>query len=125
MATIRAYTTIEQSRKLVKILPLESADMFHFIHEVDTVGFGYKKDAAEHYSKTEFEYLPCWSVAALLDVLPDELGDNHFLTLNKEDNEYCFCYEDVNGNSFRHTFADNPIDACVAMIEKLNELNLL
>ena len=28
MATIKSYTDIEQSRKLAKILPLESADMY-------------------------------------------------------------------------------------------------
>ena len=27
MATIRSYTTVEQSRKLAEILPIESADM--------------------------------------------------------------------------------------------------
>ena len=32
MATIRAYTTIEQSKKLAEILPLESADMCYIKH---------------------------------------------------------------------------------------------
>lgn len=71
MATIKSYTDLSQSKALAKILPLESADMFHFIHEVDTVGFGYKREAAEFYSKTEFEYLPCWSLAALLKLIPN------------------------------------------------------
>lgn len=75
MATIKSYTDIEQSKKLAGILPLESADMFHFIHEVDTVGFGYKKDAQEFYSKTKFEYIPCWSLAALTNLLPSEFTE--------------------------------------------------
>lgn len=29
MATIKAYTDIEQSRKLAEILPIESADMYY------------------------------------------------------------------------------------------------
>lgn len=28
MATIKAYTDLEQSKKLVEILPIESADMY-------------------------------------------------------------------------------------------------
>ena len=123
MATIKSYTDLEQSRKLAEILPLESADMYY---EPST---GYCTEPSEaKFGDIKYAHprsIRCWSLAALLAVLPDELEDNHFLTLDKEDNEYCCCYEDVNGNSFRHTFADNPIDACVAMIEKLNELNLL
>ena len=32
MATIKSYTTIEQSRKLAEILPIESADMCYIKH---------------------------------------------------------------------------------------------
>jgi len=64
--------------------------------------------------------IPCWSLSALLDVFPCELGDNHFLVLDKEGNEYCCCYDGC-----RHTFADNPVDACVAMIEKLHGHKML
>lgn len=49
----------------------------------------------------------------------------HNLTLDKEGKEYCCCYEDNNGNSFRHTFAGNPVDACYEMVVKLHEQNLL
>ena len=123
MATIKSHTSLEQSKKLAEILPIESADMW------------YDNNGESIAGRPEIRYcsfvglasknIPCWSLAALLGVLPDELGDNHFLTLDKEGNEYCCCYEDVNGNSFRHTFADNPIDACVAMIEKLHEHKML
>jgi hypothetical protein len=121
MATIKSYTDIEQSRKLAEILPLESADM----------GWYYSRNpqAARNQmwvgTKAENADIPCWSLAALLNVLPDEVGDNHYLTLNKEGKEYCCCYEDNNGNSFRHTFADNPVDACYEMILKLHELKIL
>ena len=132
METIKSFTSLEQSKKLAEILPLESADMsysFNFdsgIYEISTTS--YKSWVVPKYAQPDDGFgqvIPCWSIGALLGVLPDELGDNHFLTLTKEDNEYCCCYEDVNGNSFRHTFADNPVDACYEMILKLNELNLL
>ena len=138
MATIKSFTSLEQSKKLAEILPLESADMvllheepyetsdskFDGLHQALCVPFN-KYDKSWRQKYKNISYFPCWSLAALLGVLPDELGDNHFLTLYKEGNEYCCCYEDANGNSFRHTFTDNPIDACVAMIESLHELNLL
>ena len=114
---MKSCTDLEQSKKLAKILPHESADMFHFIHEVDTVGFGYKKGAEEFYSKTEFEYLPCWSLAALLDVLPKGTNISTPDPLNKV--RYS-CW-----NDYDITYASNPVDACYEMILKLTELKML
>ena len=142
IATIKSYTDIEQSKALAKILPLESADMFHFIHEVDTVGFGYKKDAEEFYSKTEFEYIPCWSLAALLGVLPNEIiTDNRFechyqIHIRKYDGGdnttlYQIAYGNDRGSSgswhdmINTGEKESLIDCCVQMIIKLNELKML
>lgn len=131
MTTIKSYTDLEQSKKLAEILPIESADM-HYCLENRDVATGYEIGITPYTKAKSFkskcniiDVQPAWSLAALLGVLPDELEDNHFLTLDKEGNEYCCCYEDVNGNSFRHCFSDNPVDACVVMIEKLNELKML
>ena len=74
MATIKSYTDIEQSKILAEILPIKSADMCyvidyaesniygtdHFKLEVDTYGLEAQKR----------DNIPCWSLAALLDVLP-------------------------------------------------------
>jgi hypothetical protein len=118
MSTIKSFTDIPQSKKLAEILPIESADMFHFIHEVDTVGFGYKKDAEEFYSKTEFEYIPCWSLTALFKLLPKsarlEKGNvtelyRVILPVELETSDWYI----------------DPVDACVVMIECLYELNFL
>ena len=109
----KTCTDIPQSETLSKILPLESADMARIfpIDDWDLIKNG----------SGNVKFYPAWSLAALLNVLPDELEDNHFLTLSKEGAEYCCCYEDINGNSFKHAFADNPVDACVAMIEKMKK----
>ena len=131
MATIKNYTDLEQSRKLAEILPIESADQTWARIAITGANLDVPEELQyRHNGDMPFQYYsgigtPCWSLASLVGVLPDELEDNHFLTLQKEKNEYCCCYEDINGNSFRHTFADNPVDACVGMVEKLNELNLL
>lgn len=123
MATIKSYTDLEQSKKLAEILPLESADMkwFFWKEEIDspkTPTFGYSKTVAESYKDTEAVYLACWSLSALLGVMPEIQGGKPVIAL--DDN-----YITYKHMSDLYTKADNLVDACVAMIEKLNELNLL
>jgi hypothetical protein len=122
MATIKSYTTVEQSRKLAEILPLESADMkwYFWKSEIDAPKlptFGYSKDAAENYKSTEAVYLPCWSLAALLGVLPKgySLGA-------RTNRKYYVCMTHINHNVSEF---DNPVDACYEMILKLHELKML
>ena len=116
MATIKSYTDLEQSRKLAEVLPLESADMYYNLAESKIPNFIVG-------SHSDYRcYIPCWSLAALLNVLslPDLIQD-------KVDGELfwqCSVYDD-DGNSLCETYDNNPVDACVAMIEKLQELNLL
>jgi hypothetical protein len=95
----------------------KSSDMYYWCGSDLRIG-GYKAQ------DEEFD-IPAWSLSALMDVLPDEVGDNHYLTLDKEGKEYCCCYEDNNGNSFRHCFSNNSVDACVDMIENLHKQKLL
>ena len=128
MATIKSYTDIEQSRKLAEILPLESADMFHFIHEVDTVGFGYKMDAAEFYSKTKFEYIPCWSLAALLNIIPKRIKEYNVLRIDIAEDDFAIWYDEIGygvNNDLPNITMKSAIDACYEMILELHEMNLL
>lgn len=113
MATIRAYTTIEQSRKLAKILPIDSADMWWngFVDEEHSVIW----DGYPNFLSSDI-CTPCWSLAALLGVLPN------YQMQTQDDGIGILC--SCNGK-FNIVTADNPVDACVAMIEKLHELNLL
>ena len=108
MATIKAYTDLEQSKKLTEILPFESADMryYEYTSHIDgTPKVGYKGGVTEG--------IPCWSLAALLDVLPT----GKVLLHDKGNRGYkCIC------NNIDSYYFNNPIDACVDMIEKLQEL---
>ena len=113
---MKAYTDLNQSKKLAEILPLESADMY------------WKNGISDKYiqcftpfvsdddrSNVDFEYdVPCWSLAALLDIYPMVVG--------RDMDMYC-CWQNSKNLHSRHY--DNPIDACYEMIIKLNELNLL
>lgn len=117
MATIKAYTDIEQSKKLAEILPLESADMKilpftereYRIVPINDISVCGRDD--EIYA---------WSLAELLGVLPEEIK-YYAPNLQKEDGKYSIAY----GDDELLCIADNPVDACYEMILKLHELNLL
>ena len=132
MATIKSYTDIEQSKKLAEILPIESADMYYFLdptpagniyHIVTTqIDFGVKTREPE-YNKGD---IPCWSLAALLDVLPKTFNYNNH-TYQFMYNTHAMYYINVD-NYDEDTFCStnkNLVDACYELILKLNELNLL
>ena len=114
-------TDIEQSKKLAKFLPLESADM-------RWTSFDEKWDA---YLGAPNPYaikkeIPCWSLVALLSVLPKYIGGYSKCLYYDGGNYYCGY---MDGGDFmltiEETNADNPIDTCVKMIIKLYENNLL
>ena len=67
MATIKAFSDLEQSKALAKILPLESADMYWYLATKDNPKARFNEGYNEY---GDFE-LPCWSLAALLSFLPD------------------------------------------------------
>lgn len=125
MATIKSYSDLEQSRKLAEILPIESADM-SWDKEFDSgrwlislVKYTSWIVPRYSYNKIEDRILPCWSLAALLSVL-----DFPSLTQNKED-EWEVCVPNHQSDGYIEVSASNPVDACVAMVEKLHELKLL
>lgn len=122
MATIKGYTTLEQSRKLAEILPLESADMY----------YSYDHDFGEHESIPTIteeddhfvlfpDDIPCWSLVALLNVFPE-------YTLQRTDWGSKIEHKivvDVNDDSYASKNYEHLVDACVATIEQLHELKLM
>ena len=122
MDTMKSYTDLEQSKKLAEILPLESADMYWW-----SSGKRYYIEAMDDGDFNEREgNVRAWSLAALLNVLPDTITSNDGiafkLNIKKNIIEYSnpplyLIYKSVK--------SDNPIDACYEMIIKLHEQNLL
>ena len=120
MAAIRSFTSLEQSRKLAEILPLESADMKilpftereYRIVPINDIAVCGRDD--EIYA---------WSLAALLNVLPAECECMSLEHINYGNNHKKYFMSYIGGEN-TDTY-DNPVDACVAMIEKLNKLNML
>ena len=132
---MKAYTDLEQSKKLAEILSLESADMeYMFLKEdgtkVTNIPFVKDDEEPEWPSDSAYDFIPCWSLAALINVIPYTIykSDNEFyrLGIDKGYDDYAVWY---NNNGFTVTdldvTSDNFVDACYEMIIKLNELKML
>ena len=130
---MKSYTDIEQSKKLAEILPLESADMEYIFLKENNVAIGnvpFVKDDSE-VENSGFDYIynrtPCWSLSALLKHLNEsvyfinEAGAVELSSVKATK----WCVSILNCGKIENCYADSPIDACVAIIEKLHELKML
>lgn len=117
---MKSYTDIEQSKKLTEILPLESADMYYMETSCNNYTIGVLQRMERDMLLNQAEYykmLPCWSLTALLGVLPNGI----IMNKDSQNGRYHF------SSTYIGTYitADNPVDACVDMIIRLNELKML
>ena len=135
MATIKSYTDIEQSRKLAKILPLESADMEYLAIKENGLLIAkipFVKDDSEvedsAYSHI-YDRIVCWSLATLRNLLPPAIKPNKDLYLfeshNTFNNSWVYRYYNEDDTSYLYYNNTSEIDVCYEMILKLHELNLL
>lgn len=125
---MKSYTDIEQSKKLAEILPLESADMFYHYN----VGIkSYYEDVprviqVNNHFAFFHQDVPCWSLAALLSLIPKRIKDYNVLRIDISDNDFAIWYDEI-GYGVNAELPDietkEPIDACVEMILKLKEKN--
>ena len=129
MAEIKSYTDKDQARELAKILPLDTADMSWKYQKDKWVGEPDYRECPEFEKATDRRDIPCWSLAALLELLSYEIcdddGESCFLSMDKEDDEYHLVYSDPYFDSIESDRFDNCVDACYDMILKLNEGHLL
>ena len=114
----KAYTSIEQSMKLSEILPIESADMYYYT----TNGEMYRiPNVIENEDDllVDENSIPCWSLAALLGVLPTpdlvRTSRGTWILTSYDANNYPWKIEDCT----------NPVDACVDMILELHRFKKL
>ena len=148
---MKSFTDIEQSKKLAEFLSVESADMHYVRKTYDFMGnqvdgewshpkYGNPNSKHANYIVQNFETLekiPCWSLAALLGILPPYLYEwekgidfNLYPSVAKK-RWWCAGYisQDLSTeNKDKFTLiihADNPVDAAFEMLLKLKEKNLL
>lgn len=150
MEKIKSYTDLEQSKKLAKILPLESADMtWCYNNSIKGVNYTNQffanlrpvKEAIEVLDQTlsgwdkHWELIPCWSLSALFKVIPKHIKDipNHIKNVNVlridiDEKDFSIWYDEI-GYGVNTVLPDitmeEPVDACVGVILELHELNLL
>lgn len=132
MEKIKLYTDLGQSKRLAEVLPIESADMTHcaitegklknLIIKDWRVNIGLDIAIKENlFSYRNGYMIPCWSLAALLDILPGVKIEKIKAEDGYEGYYYHIEYEDM----VMLPYNKNLIDACVEMILRLHELNLL
>ena len=143
---MKAYTDKEQSKKLAEILPLESADMYYkyvlpksdrIIH---TPEIGNPIDSLKWYNEgytfrgkrepiTLSEYcIPCWSLAALLDIIPKRIKEYNVLRIDINEKDTAIWYDEIGcgvNNELPDITKESVVDACYEMIIRLNELKML
>ena len=138
---MKSYTDIEQSKKLAKILPIESADMWHhgYFNPHRMCKIKYNPPTPYHSVAPQWD-CPCWSLAALFDVLRTFTTPTAFSvkvstpSLIKTENGYKLTYtgdytptinNELDTEAPIESVAGNAIDCCVEMILKLYEHKML
>lgn len=140
---MKTYTDIEQSKKLAEFLPLKSADMTlpfrHPKNDEYIPGYVVSRNYVEVYnemiklSAMEKEDVckliqPAWSLAALLSIIPKHIDEFNVLRIDISTNDFAIWYDEIGfgvNNQLPNITKESAVDACVEMIEKLHELNLL
>ena len=106
---MKAFTDLEQSKKLAEFLPLESADMV-WATDNDVIVVPYDVVARENVLH---DFVPCWSLAVLMDIL--DRG-----ALFKTPKGWV-CQTYVEYKAINSNYHSNPVDACVEMILELHK----
>lgn len=134
---MKSYTDLEQSKKLAEILPLETADMHYnngccrgvdYTEPFSAELMPYQE--ALHLMKIYktnfmFQVIPCWSLTALLGVIPKHIKNYNVLRIDISDNDFAIWYDDISNGCVNETLPDitmeSAVDACYEMIVKLKE----
>lgn len=114
---MKSYTDLEQSKKLAEILPIESADMYYvYDRHLDKL-YGDTPYVSGYKVVNGNVDIPCWSLPALLNVLPK---GTRLLKSATDDIYHCDCPKCNIDEWF-----DNPIDVCYEMIIRLTQFKML
>lgn len=142
---MKSYTDLEQSKKLVEILPIESVDIWwaerykgrvtengqYIVDEEPYYYLSLTNPSENNWSQDQIKDIPCWSLAALLDAIPQEIFDGEYIINITEgcDNRWILTYDHYENKNHSYyglsSSADNLVDACYEMILNLHKLKLL
>ena len=116
---MKNYTDIEQSKVLSKILPIESADMWYWEFPTAPEYNNYRHPM--FHKGEDIHNIPCWSLVALLDLIPQVKLDS----IKQYDKKLWRCCAYFASDWHNSDWCDNSVDACYEIILKLHDLNLL
>lgn len=129
MSSIKTYTDLKQSKILAEILSHNTADQTYERVAISGANLDIPEEMQYRHSDVQFKFysgigVPCWSLAALIDVLPEQFG-RYTKTLYWFDDAWHCEYVDKDSEGKYGVTADDSVDVCVKMITKLKENNLL
>lgn len=126
---MKSYTDIEQSKRLAEFLSHETADLWYAYYTgIDIEGY---------YDEFPMTYKPicnpdkailCWSLAALLDIIPKRIKDYNILRTDIGEKDFAIWYDEIGygvNNDLPDITMESAVDACYEMILKLHELKML
>ena len=128
---MKAFTDIQQSKKLAEILPLESADCYwdydemQKFHRISWFEDGYNKESQLMLNENN---VCAWSLAALLSVIPKHIKDYNVLRIDISENDFAIWYDEIGygvNNDLPNITMEFAVDACAEMVLKLYELKIL
>ena len=125
---MKNYTDIEQSKKLAEILPLESADTIWDLTNPDLPIIRAIPYEDSDYNNKYLNIIPCWSLAALLNVLNTIEGWYPGIDAQVgEELNWQICMFSYETGSDLRTAATNKelVDTCYEVILKLYEHKIL
>lgn len=122
---IKSFTDINQSKKLAKILPIESADM-HFINDKNAGCVPYLEitNSTNPWLKGT-NISPCWSLGALLKCLSEIKLQVYSPSLFSSEGKWILHFVEYGHGNVCEVCDSDPVDVCVAMIIRLHEHKML
>ena len=131
-------TSIEQSKKLIELgIDVNTADMY-YPNRVSIDNLYYPKRVGKDNYVLPIVWkighpllsqeIPCWSLTALLNIIPKHIKEYNTLRIDIGEKDFSIWYDEIGygvNTELPDITMENPVDACVEMIIKLKELNLL
>ena len=131
---MKSCTDLEQSKKLVEFLPLETADMHYSTWVISNGEFIVSPNYGQTIESMQEDYgsqiIPCWSLASLLeylrkiDLFPNIIDSDDCVLMDIS----FYDYEDgkvLHSIQCLRVEGKTILDTCYAMIIKLHELNFI
>ena len=128
------WTTIEQSKELIKGgLNPDTADMYYCAYityangkpvkepKYDLIAYPYKDRSSMVVGFTKVDYIPCWSIGTLIELMPKSLNWNSLIIIG---NQIIYALIDqwtFNGNALHKEEENTLIESAIKTIVWLLE----